>query len=574
MLPELQSLAALASSQDGLVVQRGAPGCPWSFNWNTRVITANPEDLELRPADYCRGLILHESAHAAITRIVGIVPEEWRGARIHRLLNAVEDCRIENWLQARFRGSAAWIKLYNDHLFNRASPDARRRMVSDPAAAFVGGILDRWWNPSPILDLHPAANAALGRIWPHFLEAVTAHPAPVPGPPAPITRAYARHPVALCFQAADRHHPPAAAECEIRMHQHRMWSITWRHIVPEFLALLALPESEPTRSDIEAQQAEAEAHAAAEATAAGHRVWPGTAPFRIDDADGRGASGDSHCTQIGEAVQVPSRSSAPGSTKAPIAPGSASDYAHALAAHGALIEECGRVLISQLTAESRPQRTRFHRSGQRLDLRVAMQYEADPRQHDRLWERVSLPNHPDPAFVVAVDTSGSMRGEKARAAFESVVILREVCLRLTIPLSIIAFNREAKVLLHADHPAATGIAERLAGLLRPGGGTCLAGALQQAATLLLDCPRRDRHLWILSDGETSDADDARGALAAIRAGGVQVHGLGLGAEGDAIRSLVPACPVGLQPEQLPEVFATLLRSQTAPRPGRRAAGRP
>jgi hypothetical protein len=42
-------------------VEVGEPDCPWSFNWATRIITTNPEDLALRAPDYCRGLILHES---------------------------------------------------------------------------------------------------------------------------------------------------------------------------------------------------------------------------------------------------------------------------------------------------------------------------------------------------------------------------------------------------------------------------------------------------------------------------------------------------------------------------------
>lgn len=524
MLSELQSLAALASSEPEISVIRGEPGCPWSFNWDRRVITANPEDLELRPPDYCRGLILHEAAHAAITRYNRIVPAEWL-PRLHLLLNTIEDCRIETWLQLRFEGCQPWIRLYNNHLFGKSTTATQHRVATDPAAAFLSGILNRWWSQAPELTLHPEAATALDRIWPHFEAAVATHPPARAAVPASLLAEYAAHPVSLCFPAADRHSPPTTAECEIRILQHRMWSITWRHIVPEFLKLLSHPDSEPTRIQIERMGA---------ALVASENGIPQDAQL------------------------LPARAR-PGTGRGEFSTGERSTYTAARSRHGALIESCGEVLLRFLTAESRPKTTRFHRSGHRLDLRVAMQFEADPRLHNRLWHRTSSAFHPDPAFIVAVDSSGSMRGGRARATFDALVILRETCLRLGIPLGILSFNKDTRILQTLDNPHDPAIESRLAGILQPSGGTDLSPALTLASRLLTACPNRHRHLWILSDGETANPDEARRLLRSIRADGTRIHGLGLGEDSREIATLIPGSPTNLQPHQLPATFANLLR---------------
>jgi Mg-chelatase subunit ChlD len=528
MLPELQSLAALASSEPEISVVRGEPGCPWSFNWESRVITAKPEDLDLRPADYCRGLILHESAHAAITRIDRIVPKQML-PRLHMLLNAIEDCRIETWLQLRFEGCKPWIRLYNNHLFGKSSAITNHRVCTDPAAAFFSGMLDRWWNLNPLLQLHPEAAASLDRIWLHFKRAVAAHPSARADLPASIFHSYASHPVSLCYLAADRQSPPSPVECEIRMCQHRMWSITWQHIVPEFLKLLDHPDSGMTRRQIEQMCIDGTAH----------------------------RDGTRQCS-------VHHRRSRPGRGRGVFTAGQSSAYSASRARHGTLIESCSDVLLRFLHAESRPKTTRFHRSGQRLDLRVAMQFEADPRLHDRLWHRSTLPLHPDPAFVVAVDSSASMAGEKATATFDALVILREACLRLGIPLSILAFHSSASILQEIDNPRQAAIESRLAGLLSPSGGTDMTRALTLASRILKKCPNRHRHLWILSDGETSNPQEARRILRAIRVGGTTIHGLGLGDQSSEIATLIPGAATMLSPHLLPSTFAALLRGSIIP----------
>ena len=189
-----------------------------------------------------------------------------------------------------------------------------------------------------------------------------------------------------------------------------------------------------------------------------------------------------------------------------------------------------------------------------------MQFEADPRYSEKLWQRTTLPQHPDPAFVLLIDRSGSMRGAKAEVSFAALVVMREVCLRLGIPLSIIAFDAQARVLQSCDTPHAPGVLAKLAGLLKPGGGTHISPALDLAKRFFAESPHRHQHLWILSDGDTQQLEDAQRQLRTIRSSGVMIHGLGLGPDSQEIATLVSGAQTGLTPQQLPSVFAQLLRA--------------
>lgn len=528
MLPELQSLAALASSLPNITVEAGEAGCPWSFNWATCIITADPVDLTRRPPDYCRGLILHEAAHGAITRIGDIMPKDIMQAEpgLHHLLNVVEDCRIENWLRQRFPGCRPWIRLYNDRLLvTRPSPRCRVRLAGDPAGGFLMGLLSQWWNETPLCELHPLSLAAIAEVKPHFDQAVAAFPPPLPPDAAKVFQLYGGHPVAACYCATDRDHFPSPEECVIRMTQHRMWMIAWTRIVPVFRCLLDHPDSEPTRRWITE-------HATSQAGKVRHSALAASPPD----------------TQGGD-----------------LNPPSPSDqaYIEAVARHGALIESCAEVVLRQLIDEPHPKTTRFQRTRNRLDLRVAMQFEADPPQYDRLFQRRTLPPHPDPAFIVLADESASMDGERAKATFEAVVVLREVCLRLSIPLAILGFGSRTRRIQHWDDADSPEVRGKVAALLDP---TACSTRLQQALDgamglemrLPEDCQAR---IWILSDGEVSNPNEVRGSIIGLRMSGVPVHCIGLGPDSHGLAKIIPKAAVGIRPEDLPRVFAQMLQSQ-------------
>jgi Mg-chelatase subunit ChlD len=537
-LTELQGLAGLASQQTGLTVQAGGDAeAPWSFNFRTRVITVNPADLALRSADFCRGLTLHECGHAALTRLPDIQPPDLlANTAVHQLMNTIEDCRLEGWLQRRLPGCAPWVRAYNDILFAPMMKVSREEMERDQATAFLAGILARWWHGRDPENLPDAARAALDEVWPHVLRAIAACP-PAVCPQAAETRArYDAHPVRACYHGRDDEGEPTPLELETRMSQHEMWEIVLHHVLPVFQRLMEQTDSALGRlarlmEELRSRLRVVEVGEGDGGQASGHRV---RLPAGLRPGAGR------------ESGRLKARG--------------AGDYERARTRYQPQIDFMAGELLRHLTAEVRLRHRRFNPSGQRLDLRQAMQYEADPRLHDTLWMRQTLPSKPDPAFVILADASGSMEGERAHATFDALVMLREMCLRLDIPLSLILFNMEATVIQAWDRPEAPGVREMLCALRnRPNGGTRMEPGLTAALSQLRSMPNRHRHFWLLSDGEVCDEEEVRAPMMMIRQKAASVTGLGLGPDTESLAKLVPGAITNLQAKQLPALAGRLFQ---------------
>ena len=158
-LQELQALARAVALDGRVVVRPGVPGAGWFWRPREGVVDADPLDLRLGPPDLVRGLVCHEAAHAAVTRYLTLVPREIRrDESLNALFNALEDCRVEAWLQDRFPGTMGWMKLYNERLF---PADAERWCNENPAYQYCLGAVHDWWHRSPPRGLHPAARHAL-----------------------------------------------------------------------------------------------------------------------------------------------------------------------------------------------------------------------------------------------------------------------------------------------------------------------------------------------------------------------------------------------------------------------------
>ena len=234
-IQELEQLARLTAFQPDLRLVVGESGSDWSFNWSSATISVDGGRLATESADFNRGLVLHESAHAAITRLQAIVPlETLRQRPIFALLNAVEDCRIETWMQDRFPGCRPWVREYNDCLFG---PVLASTVQRPPAAQFLGGILTRWWFGVPSEPIGPEACQALEAVWPAFERVLKTLP-PAPDSLGDQSIAYARSPVSRCYTAEDELQPPDDFEQAIRMAQYEMWSIVHAEILPVYLRLL------------------------------------------------------------------------------------------------------------------------------------------------------------------------------------------------------------------------------------------------------------------------------------------------------------------------------------------------
>jgi hypothetical protein len=238
-------------------------------------------------------------------------------------------------------------------------------------------------------------------------------------------------------------------------------------------------------------------------------------------------------------------------------------YCDAVARLHPVITRLTDAMLRDLEKDKRRRFRSPYRSGQRITLTRAMQAESDARQIDRVWERRNFPGRPDPAFVIAADVSGSMRGLRGRATFEALVIMRECCQRLNIPLGIVMFSNRAWVAQHWQDPSHPEVIPALCRLITsPRGDTNMTAGVKCAGEILTEIPGRHRHLWLLSDGRPTGRKAARDAIASVTRIAHTVTGIGLGPETDALRTLIPNAMVNVTPEELPDLAASLFSNQT------------
>lgn len=536
LLAELQSLACLVSQRPEVTVHLAEKSSdPWSFNWLDACIAVNPSDYKLRHPDFCRGLLLHESAHAAITRYHAILPENLLSDPVvMQLMNTVEDCRIENWLQKRLPGCAPWITLYNNHCFGEILADKDHSVRDHAAPAFLLGLLSRWWFGKLPEGIHPLAAAAIEEVWPSMNQAVALFPSAYPSDVAATRRSYSTHPSSVCYAVTNPQNPtetaePDGMEMAARMTQHEMWTLVESHILPVFRRLLFASGEEEAFARWAQMRAQSQAKTKVAMPAY-------SSEQSTKSKGGRGARNRFR--------------------------GHGALYAEAVRQQHADIEQLSVNLLRYLTADIHLKTVRGQPSGPRLDLKSAMQFAADPRQHLRLWQRQQLPQRPDPHFLLLVDVSNSMQGERAASTFLALVTLREVCLRTGIALSIVTFGSTAELAQGWENPTALSTPARLESVARPrDDGTDLGAGLRLVQRLLDESPYRDKMVWVLSDGEPHDAAEAKRLVQQLHHQVSHFIGLGLGPDTEALGDIIPGAYTTLTPRELPALVPRLFQRQ-------------
>jgi hypothetical protein len=531
---ELEQLARLIAFRPELRLTLGRPGSCWSFDATTGTISIDSGRLETESEDFTRGLVLHESAHATITRLHDIVPSHLLKQRsLFALLNATEDCRIETWLQNRYPGCRPWIREYNNILFR---PLLDGNAGHPPAGQFLNGILTRWWYGQPAAGTSDEVREAVESVWPAMKQVLQALP-PSPEALADVFSHYIRHPVFRCYTRRDADDPPTDYECAVRTVQYDMWAVVHRHILPVYARFLP-PDERPCPE-------------------LNHYLvlFSGAVPNRH-------LLGGRSVARIGSRTLAVLFPKARGDHQ-PLNPTGLDKYLDSCQRQHPAIESLAESLLRWFQAHGRIRIRRGCRCGPRLDLRAAMRFEADPRFYDQLWNRPLLPERIDPHFILLIDRSGSMEGERIEQVFHGTVLLSEVCGRVGVPLDLFAFNHHTERLLDHLEPLADPVRARLGALPKSAsGGTNLGGALDAAAEAIQAAPGRDRFVLVLSDGLPNNVSSVRAGLARFTALGCHVFGLGLGPETFALRDLIPSSRVNLSATEVPAALANLLMECT------------
>lgn len=524
---ELEGLVRIAARRPALTVRTGHPGCAWSFSWDHDVVTVDPDHLREFAPDLCRGLALHEAAHAAVTVLHRILAETHL-ARILPLLNAIEDIRIEVWMRSRFPGAAPWIRAYNDvfYGFHNSQPLPRSRQ-----AQFLLGILELWWYGTTVPGALPEVLTALDAC---------------------------REPVA----AATACQPPLDDAPEgIVASQRAMWEIVRDRILPTWERLVAMDRREGI-----GRLASSELERFVEWAGGRRRTRRGRGRTRTrctrsrDRATHRQVPCQARRTAAsrkdGRALEGPRHQDS-----VPPAPADGTDrYLAAWSRISRVADRLGNELLRVLVPRQRIRWTSGHPSGPRLDIRRAMQFEADQQLYRSLWSRPILPHRRDPAVLLLVDRSGSMISDGLiERAFEGTVLLTEVCRRIGVPAAVWSFARSVREELEWDAPVDGQARHRLGSL--PGtchGNTDMAAALAAVGRRFATRRGDPKLLFVIGDGDPDSHDATLEAVGRLEAEGIVTVGLGLGPGTAGLARYFQHSVTEIPPERLVDHVADLL----------------
>jgi Mg-chelatase subunit ChlD len=518
-LQEALVMAGMVSLRNDLAVEFGDW---WSFNWQTNVITLPKQELATAPEAEICWIILHEAAHASLTRLHHILPvETLQRTEVQVLFNCIEDVRIENWLVERFPGSRQWRAIARE-IAVRDDPQSQESAAEEnPAVGFLRGLLRLGETGRLPVYLNSVSKAALEQCLPSLTAAFACVPPSADVRETSVDALYRNHPVSHCYTALDQLEEVSPFEKWVRILQASMWAHVAEGVLPTFLKLV--------------QQ-----H--------GCPQLPATRVIRVCRAPG-GRGGRPMPAELKRALRKQLLQNGTG------------DYWQTVTKYGEQIRSITELLLALLPNHRGLKHVRGRRTGDRLDLRVAAQFEVDRRLHDKLWMKRIKHHLPEPVFVFAMDCSGSMQNHgRCGAAYESIVVMREACKRAGIPFSVLTFHDEPEILLRWDHPDDTSSQLALSTLLRPDGGTEIVAAMDAAHAVLAERWEKNRFLFLMTDGEVKRAqvEGVKSSKRRLAKDGIELLAFGLGSDAENISKLDPNGEFVPDATALPRAFSNAL----------------
>ncbi|MGL4554907.1 MAG: cobaltochelatase CobT-related protein [Gemmataceae bacterium] len=582
-LRQLAGLAAGLCLDAGVRLRAGDKG--WAWEPERRTIHVARRDLDSRGPTYCAGVLAHEVGHYHITRYHLFQVDFPSRPVLDMTLNGVEDPRVNTWIQTRYPGTVWWFDRLAEVDGRSAEPlpiPASVRFAIEAAREELVG-----WQALPAAAPVPAAVrqalalTAEARVeFARTLPPVELSPRHAPGE---LVKRYDAEVKPRLIDPSARW--VSGWEQEVRLSQLQSLRIAEQRILPAVARLWHEDVERMGRylsSDPNLRKRGREALNASDFARLGGLV---NGAFREEPPAGHvGSNLRDLSRKVIEAWlrQVRAPDDGPLASRPLFDPvtmlqinGIPEAYTNA---HLQVADQIER-LVRELEEVLRPRRRLADRSGfasgRRLDLRRAMDFAADPRRHDRMWRRPTIPRRRDTAFLLLVDLSGSMRGEKTAAAVAGTVLLAESLDRLQVPFAvygfqdvIIPFCEFGEGLNPLTRAALGGMGEEIAGT-RPGGnnqplynddGPCVC----DAGNRLLEEPAREHVLIVVSDGvpegRRSVPEDLHAAVKELGAvPGLRLVGIGLGAGTEHVKDFYPESRAGVPADRLAEEIGALLR---------------
>jgi hypothetical protein len=568
----LQALGRALAGRADLIFEFGQPGCGWCFDPRRRAIVGDRLDAA-RP-DRCWVLVAHEASHAAVTRYLF-----WR---IHEhfalLLNVLEDCRIETWLMIRSPGLGEPLTQFNAEQLRLASLRCSQSPLSHQ---FGFGAIFEWFHGCLPDGLDPRVRAALEETADARRAYVGLQPPVRHNLAQEVAQRYQQSALACHCSREDPANPPSLFEKEVRLQAYAAFRLAATRVWPAYWRLVRVDRREGRLED-----------------GANQTLCARTKPFLLPapPAPGNRAFRLSFDYEdIGWTLRPRRRKPLTGGLALPAAleatgshmpPGAGASEEAPFSYEGARRQVAPAVdrLRGELERRLRPARQPLWRSGfptgGRLDLSRVMAFEADPRQASGFWKRPCMPSKPDPAILLLIDLSGSMRESgKIQNAFRGAVLLAETLAPLRIRFAIHGFQDELirfKDFSTPLNPSTTRLLEEmpLEVFNRRSGGHNAAEynddgpCLRQAAAELLAEPGPERFLLVLSDGLPAGRGGAARSAQALRetvrwitfATSIHLIGLGLGDGTECVKDFYPNARVNIPVRDFPAALLALLDS--------------
>jgi uncharacterized protein YegL len=394
-----------------------------------------------------------------------------------------------------------------------------------------------WWGKTPDF-CHAEAAAAIEKVWPAVERLRFIHPpATPPLDPEPWERQYSMSDLPGLFAESDAGQQPDAQEMAVRLAQLAVYSITHEEIIPVYRELLEKHGKDS--AFLQGRQAQAfMATLDTIATNAPAEALAGLRPVPV----GRGSSDEKPDLIRADDPEA---------------------YPNTVGAHQIEIQRLATRLREIVTEGTNVKPRGGYPEGLRLNLRVAMQAEADPRLLARVFQRPAIPKRPDLLVMAFVDVSGSMRGEKASQSFAGLCILREACRLAGLPLSIFSFTGQAQLLEHWRDNSKPAREAALASILSPRGGTRIMAPLEAASAHASESHHHSPVSILITDGQDGNEDETRAMIDDLESKGHRLIGIGLGPETEALADLLPGSATGISPSDFPDALGQLLQDAVA-----------
>jgi len=536
--PRLELVTTVARGlAEGVPLRVAVTEDQWAWQPGTGTLFVGQRHLAELPLDVCLGLVAHEIGHCAVTRYLGLAAA-WQPPGLPAqmwldMLNILEEARVETFAARHFPGTAAWLRALN--------------------AADIRGL---WPLPDELPFSHMVLRAHLGE-WAQGWQPVPDLPPPVAemlDATRPLRRTLAETlPVLAGVPLAEREPLVLGSALHAMPHAARFGGLMARMRADEIdhlAAALAAHDSARAMAEravglASAQWAWATLRRVQEST----RVQPPSVHDRRLATDLRGLidRAEQAKKDAAMALQRRQKRSPRGASPGHCPPATKRSRSAPVA-----LPPVERLLTALRTALGRvfpPEAdrtwTRDHPTGSRLDLRRALQLQADPAAAAQLWQRRAAPTRPDAEVLLLVDLSGSMNAEgKADAAVLASSACAQVLREWGIPCAILGFQDEVIPIADFAEPWSPQLARRIADMAlevvgerpdghnRPGAnydGPCLL----EAAAQLRRRSATTRVLVVISDGRPSfRAGGAAGLHDAVaevqRSGGIALVAIGIG----------------------------------------------